>query len=611
MNTVKRSLKNFVIVLLFSLLATSAFAQDVFVNWNSTTSGDLDGTTVTLSGMDSHDFFSADLTGPDYSAAPGSVSQQTVSYSVNSAVVTATFSQPVSGIRLYLVFWRPDITFTFSEPFTVSSGLTTSTVSRDQITTPPSAFGDGIIEFTGPVSSLTITSNAPPMNFSRQGITFSKAGPANSDPTANAGGDQQVCASGASTNVTLDGSGSSDPDGDALTYTWKEGAATIATSVNPSVSLSVGTHTIELTVDDGNGGTDTDEVVIEIFANPTADAGADQEVFQGFSTQIGGGPTGSGGTGALTFSWTPTDGLDNPAIANPTATPAATTTYTVTVTDANGCESTDQMTVTVLSNADVITMALADVQALINNPSTPSSALGALQDAVDALNDALAASAAGDTKDMLDAMRDAADALEKARHKGANTDPIATQLSSLARHTAVQKRDEAFACDPTPSGKMLDDIEDGDKDLADGDAEVNGTYHGDGIKDYRKAWEDYCDALNRCQNPKAVSSEQYTVTSPQVTVHSFALHQNYPNPFNPSTTIQFDLVDAGYVSLNIYNSAGQLVRTLVSGDYAPGAHKIVWDARDDSGARVASGLYLYTIKAGQQFAAQKKLLLMK
>ena len=65
------------------------------------------------------------------------------------------------------------------------------------------------------------------------------------------------------------------------------------------------------------------------------------------------------------------------------------------------------------------------------------------------------------------------------------------------------------------------------------------------------------------------------------------------------------------VALNIYNSAGRLVRTLVSGDYAPGAHKVTWDARDHSGARVASGLYLYTIKVGQQFTAQKKLLLMK
>lgn len=82
-------------------------------------------------------------------------------------------------------------------------------------------------------------------------------------------------------------------------------------------------------------------------------------------------------------------------------------------------------------------------------------------------------------------------------------------------------------------------------------------------------------------------------------------------PFNSSTTIQYDLIEAGHVSLNIYNSAGQLVRTLVSGEYAPGAHKVVWDARDNSGVRVARGVYLYTIKAGQQFSAQKKLLLMK
>ncbi len=91
----------------------------------------------------------------------------------------------------------------------------------------------------------------------------------------------------------------------------------------------------------------------------------------------------------------------------------------------------------------------------------------------------------------------------------------------------------------------------------------------------------------------------------------FSLQQNYPNPFNPSTTIQFDLIEAGHVSLNIYNSVGQLVRTLVSDDYAPGAYKVVWDARDDVGRRVASGVYLYKIKVGAKFTAQRKLMLMK
>ena len=90
----------------------------------------------------------------------------------------------------------------------------------------------------------------------------------------------------------------------------------------------------------------------------------------------------------------------------------------------------------------------------------------------------------------------------------------------------------------------------------------------------------------------------------------FALSQNYPNPFNPTTTIRFDIPQASTVQISIYNSIGQLVRTLVDGEYAPGAYTVTWDARDDAGLRVASGLYYYKLIAGD-FASVRKLVLMK
>jgi len=110
--------------------------------------------------------------------------------------------------------------------------------------------------------------------------------------------------------------------------------------------------------------------------------------------------------------------------------------------------------------------------------------------------------------------------------------------------------------------------------------------------------------------PKAIvlAGEVEEVSSEPVT--SYALEQNYPNPFNPTTTITFALPEAGEVSLSIYNMSGQVVRKLVYGEYASGRYEVLWDATDDRGARVASGIYLYILKAGE-FSMQRKLVLMK
>jgi len=92
---------------------------------------------------------------------------------------------------------------------------------------------------------------------------------------------------------------------------------------------------------------------------------------------------------------------------------------------------------------------------------------------------------------------------------------------------------------------------------------------------------------------------------------SFELKQNYPNPFNPSTTISFALPRAGEVSLMIYNLQGQLVKKLVAGEMNAGRHDLIWDATDDQGGRVASGVYFYVIRAAESFTAHRKMLLMK
>lgn len=78
----------------------------------------------------------------------------------------------------------------------------------------------------------------------------------------------------------------------------------------------------------------------------------------------------------------------------------------------------------------------------------------------------------------------------------------------------------------------------------------------------------------------------------------FSLHQNYPNPFNPSTEIRFDLSQSVEMELAIYNLLGQKIRTLLSERRAAGFHSVQWDGKNDAGIAVASGIYLYELRAG-------------
>jgi len=91
----------------------------------------------------------------------------------------------------------------------------------------------------------------------------------------------------------------------------------------------------------------------------------------------------------------------------------------------------------------------------------------------------------------------------------------------------------------------------------------------------------------------------------------FALDQNYPNPFNPTTTIQYRLKENVHVNVSIYNIRGQLIATLVDRIQTAGSYSVRWNALDQFGQRVASGMYLYRIQAGDKFIQTKKLLLMK
>ena len=103
----------------------------------------------------------------------------------------------------------------------------------------------------------------------------------------------------------------------------------------------------------------------------------------------------------------------------------------------------------------------------------------------------------------------------------------------------------------------------------------------------------------QCQGPLPVSVNEVALPK------EFSLNQNYPNPFNPSTTITIALPHDAHVSLEVYNTLGQDVAQIVDGPMTAGYHSVVFD-----GSRLASGVYLYRMKAGD-FVATKKLILLK
>jgi hypothetical protein len=91
----------------------------------------------------------------------------------------------------------------------------------------------------------------------------------------------------------------------------------------------------------------------------------------------------------------------------------------------------------------------------------------------------------------------------------------------------------------------------------------------------------------------------------------FSLSQNYPNPFNPSTSINIGLPVQAPVTMEIYNILGVKVRTLLHGEVmSAGIHQMEWNGKDDAGASVTSGVYLYRINAGT-FQVTKKMMMLK
>ena len=91
---------------------------------------------------------------------------------------------------------------------------------------------------------------------------------------------------------------------------------------------------------------------------------------------------------------------------------------------------------------------------------------------------------------------------------------------------------------------------------------------------------------------------------------SFLLAQNYPNPFNPSTAISYQLSAVSNVQVKVFDMLGREVATLVNEEKPAGRYQINWNGTDNFGSKVTSGVYFYTLRAGN-YLETKKMILMK
>lgn len=91
---------------------------------------------------------------------------------------------------------------------------------------------------------------------------------------------------------------------------------------------------------------------------------------------------------------------------------------------------------------------------------------------------------------------------------------------------------------------------------------------------------------------------------------SYALNQNYPNPFNPVTVISFETPEDGFVELAVYDILGREIVSLTNGLLNAGYHSIEWNGLDSQGKMAPTGMYIYSLKAGDQ-SFSKKMMLMK
>jgi hypothetical protein len=450
----------------------------------------------------------------------------------------------------------------------------------------------------------------------------------NQAPVADAGPDQTVECAGGVTEVTLDGTGSSDPDGDTLTYSWSAPGVVFddPTSATPTGQFPLGTTTVTLTVDDGNGGVDSDtvDITIEDTTPPTIVVVLSRDVLWPPNHKLStieatvtvtdvcdpnptfvltsitsDEPDNGSGDGD-----TPND-IQGAAFGTPDvqfllrserAGPLDGRTYSITYTamDESGVTASTTVFVNVPHNRSGF--------ALPANGFLPSGVgiapgIASYYVVIPARADHPESSPA-DIRD-LDPKR-----AFVGNHRG--------EIGSLSRRIS----------DVTGDG--LDDLvleypAQATRDLvqaSSAEAEAVGFRFEDRARVGH--WIPNVFALgaplslpasgrgsaaiaqDHRADPAAPSAASVPVRTGLTGIH--------PNPFNPSTAVTFDLAREGTVKVAVYDLRGVLVQTLMDENRSAGPHVVTWNGRDAAGRSVAAGVYLFTFDAAGVRQARKAVL---
>jgi gliding motility-associated-like protein len=268
--------------------------------------------TLTASGASAYVWSSGGTTATE-TVTPASTQTYTVTGTdANGCTATATYT--------VTVFTAPAVSISGSNSICIGDTVTLTASGATSYTWNTSATSTSIS--VNPSANTTYTVTGTDANGCTATATYSVT--VNNPPVATVSGTSGIC-EGTGAILTASGGG---------TYTWSSGGSAAIENVNPTTTT---TYTVTVSV---GSCSDTATFTVVVFNGPTANAGADATINIGGNTILS-------GNGGGTYSWSPSTGLDNPNIQNPTATPTVTTVYVLTVVDSNGCSSMDTVIVTV------------------------------------------------------------------------------------------------------------------------------------------------------------------------------------------------------------------------------------------------------------------------